>query len=245
MNRQNYSIARQAAQQNGGPLTTHSQPQGGCAVPSGGPMPVNVISNTGARNLGWSPPDGACAKDAERLLCWMIKGSCTFNKFGTPTSVKLRTNTLVLPDATTGFAIGPGANQQSLGVFFPRTWAGESVYHGIARLKVAFSVNITAGALTPDDVTRGLFDDLDFRILQVGSVDSFNVVIQLEAQDAERSTDYPNMGGYFFPDHSQFVPFALAPELFTFDFQGIAPGAVGTDAYTVQAGIRCYWDLVC
>lgn len=195
------------------------------------------------RNVGFQPAV-PCSSSVERMLCYLDKGSCSFNKFGVPSAVKLRTNTLTLPDAVNGFQIGPGAGASSLGVFFPRTWVGEMVFHGINRIKVSFAIANVVGALTRADIESALFDDMDVRILQTGSVDPFHVVLQLESQDAQRSTLIPAAGGYYFPQHGQFVPFFIAPELFTFDFQGLAPGGAG-DSYSLGACVRVYWEKIC
>jgi hypothetical protein len=197
------------------------------------------------RAPGFEPPQNGIGPQINRMLCYLGKGSESFNKFGVPSAVKLRTNTLTLPDATNGFQIGPGAGASSLGVFFPRTWVGEMVYHGISRIKVSFAVaNLVSATLTVEDVKSALFDDMDVRILQTGSVDPFHVVLQLEAQDAQKSVLAPSIGGYYFPQNGQFVPFFIAPELFTFDFQGLAPGGAG-DSYSLGATVRVYWDRIC
>jgi len=234
-----------AAKQNGYSTPEIMQEYCGVCPPQMGAGPYSgAIQST--RYVPWAPSAGDCPTDVGRLLCWMYKGLCSFNKFGTVSSVALRSNQISLPDPDFDFNIGPEGDAVSLGVFFPRDWVSEAVFHGIYRLKVSFTVSVTQGNLTVEDVRRSLFDDLDFRILQVGTEDNFLVAINIgEAQDAERSTDSPALGGYYLPEGNEFVPFALAPEVFSFDFRGIGPGVVGTDAYNVTTSIRTYWKKVC
>jgi hypothetical protein len=110
---------------------------------------------------------------------------------------------------------------------------------------VSFQVNVTEGALAPADIERNLFDSLEFRIIQVGSQDNFHTALNFgDAQDAERSTDTPSQGGFYLCLGEEFV-FGNYPEMFSFDFEGQAPGVVGTDEYSVQARISCYFHPVC
>lgn len=271
MNRTQISQARALARQTGGMArTTRQAPTAqrsgdiqmnrnqSCA-PCNIPVPGSAILGSsqsgrvpesgavlamGARYLPWAPADGACPDDVSRLLCWLSKGMCTFNRFGKPGFVPLSTNTVTLPDPTTGFVIDPDSGQ-SMGVFFPRTWVGEAVFHGIARIKVDFTALVSAGALTNDYLEASAFTKLQLRILQLGTVDQYNVVLNFEADDARASTDIPGMGGFFFSAGTEFVPFMLAPELFTFDFAGTMPGVSGTDAYTLSASVKTYWVQVC
>jgi len=196
--------------------------------------------------IPWQPELGACPTNLSRLLCWMYKGLCSFNKLGHIGSVRLTTNQISLPNGAAEFNIGPEGNATSLGVFFPRDWVAEAAMKGITRLKVSFMVNPIEGPLTSTDVQRALFDDLDFRVIQVGTEDNLEVALNVgDANDAERSELAPRAGGFYLAEGMEFVPFIFAPEVFAFDFRGQGPGAVGTDAYTVEAKIRTWWVAVC
>lgn len=239
-------VANQARQskeetmnQNMLPVAYKGQPHagGGCGV-----MP---ISNSGPVFMKWHPELGDCPTNLSRFLCWMFKGLCSFNKFGAIGHVKLLTNALDLPDPDFAFDIGPD-NAASLGVFMPRDWVSEAAMKGIFRVKVSFQVLVTEGALTAAEIERQLFDSLEFRILQIGSQDNFHTALNFgDAQDAERSTDTPSQGGYWLCKGDEFVPYIFAPEVFTYDFEGQAPGVVGTNVYTVTALVSSYFRKVC
>jgi len=200
--------------------------------------------------IPWQPDLGSCPTNLSRLLCWMYKGLCSFNKFGHIASVRLNTNTITLPDPlvpANGFQIGPEGAAQAMGVFFPRDWVAEAAFKGIHRLKVSYTVTITetVSGLTPQDITRALFDDLDFKILQVGSENNIHVAVNIgDANDAERSELAPRAGGFYLAEGREFIPFVFAPEVFAFDFAGQGPGVAG-DIYNVTAAIRTWWTEVC
>lgn len=228
----------------------------GCACieapPSRVPSPATARYNQGmvlpvpGHYVPWQPELGACPTNLSRLLCWMYKGLCSFNRLGFIGSVRLTTNQITLPDPVNGFAIGPEGAATSLGVFFPRDWVAEAAFKGIQRLKVAFTVTVSAGALTPADIQRALFDDLDFRVLQVGSETNLDVALNIgDANDAERSELAPRAGGYYLAEGREFIPFVFAPEVFAFDFRGQGPGTVLVDEYTLSGAIRTWWVDVC
>ena len=213
----------------------------GCMECSGGDRP-----RVPYQFIPWQPVLGACPQDIPRILCWMYKGLCSFNMLGRPGSVRLNTNTIVLPDPVNGFAIGPEGAATALGVFFPRQWVAECMFHGIYQLKVAWNISVIAGLLTPEQIARALFDDLDFRIIQVGTEDNLHVAASIgDASDAERSQLAPSLSGFYFALAEEFVPFVFAPEVFAFDFRGTGPGIAGTDEYQVTGSIRTKWKLVC
>lgn len=192
-----------------------------------------------------APEPWACPNEYEKLICWWLRGLCSWNKFGKLGHVKLETNLLTLPDADEGFDVGPNLFPNTLGVFAPRDWVAEAVFRGLYRVKVSFQVNVLEGDLQAADIERNLFDTFEFRLLQVGSQDNFHTALNFgDAQDAERSTDTPSQGGFWLCRGEEFV-FGLYPEMYSFDFEGQAPGVVGTDSYTLQARIGCYFKIVC
>jgi hypothetical protein len=237
-----YGQLADLAQRNGVNMDRIATNGGACGVPNS----VMAGAIVPGQYVAWSPSLGACPNDMDRILCWWHKSLCSFNKFGQIGSVALRTNVLNLPHPVTQFAIGPEGAAQALGVFFPRDWSAESAFHGLYRFKVSFTVNILEGGLTPEAVARQLFDDLEFKIIQVGTQDNLHTALNIgQAQDAERSTDAPPLGGFYLPAGREFVPYFTTPEIFAFDFRGIAPGTVGVDAYSVSAKIQTYWKPVC
>ncbi len=196
------------------------------------------------QGIPWGPKLGACPADLARWLCWLMKSTCSYNKFGKVGSTPLTTNLLALPDPDFGFNIGPF--QAALGIFFPPEWSGEGAFHGIYRVKISIDVNVTLGALDPNDIAEALFENLTFRIIQTGTEDPFQVALNFgEPSDARDSALVPSAGGYWLPEGMEFVPFALNPAQQGYDFQGQAPGVIGTDAFTVQCRIRSYWKEIC
>lgn len=192
----------------------------------------------------WDPRLGACPVDLDRFLCWLMRSTCSFNKFGKVGSTPLVTNLLTLPDPDFGFNIGPF--RAALGVFFPPEWSAEGAYHGIFRVKIAIDVIILAGALNANDVSDALFEALTFRIIQTGTEDPFTVALNFgEPSDARDSQLVPAAGGYFLPEGMEFVPWFANPAQQGYDFQGVAPGTIGVDSYTVQCRIRSYWKEIC
>lgn len=207
-----------------------------------GYMPV---ANSGPVFMKWHPELGDCPDNLSRYLCWMFKGLCSFNKFGAIGHVKLITNLITLPDPDFEFDVG-AENAQSLGVFFPRDWVSEAAFKGIFRVKVSFQVRIIEGNYTPEQIENACFNSFEFRILQVASQDNFHTALNFgDAQDAERSTDTPSQGGYWLCKGDEFVPYVFAPEVFTYDFEGQCPGAVGEDSYELTAFISTYFRRVC
>ena len=219
--------------------------QGACPTP----VPYNT-GMTGAPNfMKWSPSLGDCPTDLSRLLCWLFKGYCSFNRFGKIGTSRLVTNTITLPDPAGigGFNIGPEGAAQSLGVFFPRDWVGEACMRGMYRFKVSFQVTITENVseFTQGDLVRAAFDNLDLRVVQVGTEDNIHTAMSIgDAQDAERSTDIPSQGGFWLACGDEFIPFGVAPELQAFDYRGLMPGVVG-DEYNLTSTIQTFWKAVC
>lgn len=224
----------------------------GAGAPGGVGIPV--LAATGGHGsplpfIPWAPKAGACPDDVGRWLCWLFKSYCSYNRFGAIGNTKLLTNAVTLPDAETNFDLGPDQLEELMGAPFPVEWKGEAVYHGISRIKVSFNITDIvggAGTLTFDQIETGLFNNLDFRILQSGTDDQYTVALDMgDAQDAQSSAFVPSQGGFYLPCGTEFVPFGIAPELQSFDFRGTAPGSVGTDEYTLSATVSVFFAKVC
>jgi len=86
------------------------------------PLPMAGMPNF----IKWAPSLGDCPSDLSRLLCWLFRGYCSFNRFGKIGTSRLVTNSVDLPDAVGGFNIGPEGEAVSMGCFFPRDWVGEA-----------------------------------------------------------------------------------------------------------------------
>lgn len=230
---------------------SHGGCGGTCGTNAGNTTPV--LASTGGfgsplTTIPWGPELGACPENLAKLLCFIYKASCSYNKFAKLGTVKLRTDAASLPDpnANIGFSIGPGQDEQLLGIQFPVEWTGEAMFHGIFRVKVSFNVsNISDGGLTFAQIRDGLFENLDFRVIQSGTEDDYDVAISFgDAHDAQNSDLAPSLGGFYLPCGMEFIPFIWRVELQSFDFRGIAPGGAG-DTYDVAATISAYFKDVC
>jgi hypothetical protein len=205
------------------------------------PPDAGIPSLCGVNNSQWDPSfvSKNCPDDVMKMLAWMFKALCSWNKFGATGSVPLPTNILTLPSIADGFVVAPDAN--SLGVFLPVEWAIESMYMGIHRVKVRFQFNVLLGALTLDQL-QDAFADSDFQIIQAGTQDRVQVVASFgTAQDAAPSDLVPAYGGYFLQKGKEFVVNMLQPDAFGYSFSITAPGIQNVDAYTVQAIVRSYF----
>lgn len=180
-------------------------------------------------------------RDAANYVCWLMRGIRRSPRTGKITSVALNTNEVILPVAGS-FNIGPDLGPlQSLGKFLPYEWETEAIGRGIYRIKVDFVVRKIAGALT-DDAIRQSAQNLEFRIIQIGTEDRWDVALNVgDAQDASKSTLEPALGGFWLPDGEEFVPYN--PSTFAFDFAGLMIGGPG-DQYGVRAVVRSFFREV-
>lgn len=224
---------------------------GGCGCSTNVPS-VPMLASTGGHgapitSIPWSPKLGTCPTNLPKFLCWIYKASCSCNQMGAIGTHKLITDPASLPDPNPniGFNIGPGQDEQLLGAQFPIEWTGETMYHGIYRVKTHFNISNLQGNLSFDAVRNGLFESLDFRVIQTGTEDDYDICISFgDAHDAQNSSLAPSLGGFYLPCGMEFVPFVWRVETQAYDFKGVAPGGAG-DSYDVTATITSYFKDVC
>lgn len=220
-----------------GAIAVYNPPPAGVCAP--------VASAGGPCYMRWEPGLGDCPTDISRLLCWLWKSYCSFNRFGKLGTSRSTTTPLHVPHGVYGFSIGPEGAAQACGVFFPHDWIGEAVFRAVYRVKASPTVYGVAGGMDPGQIANGLENNLEFRIIQVGSQDNFHSVLNFgDAQDASKSTDTPSQGGFWLPEGNYFVPFGPDPAIQAYDFRGIAPGGAG-DAYDFFFTIISYFAPIC
>ena len=180
--------------------------------------------------------------DVAQYVCWAMRGIRRSPRTGKITSVALTTPEVILPVAGS-FQVGPDLSPaQALGKFLPYEWETEAIGRGVFRIKVDFFARKIAGALiTTAEIVKSA-KSLEFRILQIGTEDRWDVALNVgDAQDASKSLISPSEGGYYLPDGEEVIPYN--PTTFAFDFAGTLAGGPG-DQYAIRAVIRSYFRAV-
>jgi len=176
----------------------------------------------------------------KRFLAWLSK--CQRAEMPPP-YVQLKTRSIALPHPEFGYRIGPEDNAQHLGAFFPLYWGSEAMFHGMYKFKVSFERS-SVGAEDSEVSFQRSFHELDFRILEYHADESLTVALDIgKAHDMASGNGKP--GHYLLPEGQEFVPFALQPALFRFDFRGIAPQRLDRARYYLSAVVTPVWKRVC
>jgi hypothetical protein len=174
-------------------------------------------------------------------LRWLGKAIRDYNRFGFLSMARLRTNIGGLPGGLTGWEVGPDQGQQAIGVNMPIEWTGEAIGCEIYRVELDYLITIQRGTLTPEQVSAGNYRALDFAIVQFGSEDRYNYVLNFgQSRNLGPSEMVPAWSGFYMCADG-FVPYFPRVELQSFQLKGTAIGNAPGDAYLFGANVRAYF----